>query len=356
MNSLAQNILYIYLIVFLAVLIFDVICVFYRKANNRKLKKLEASIKKKIEDEDIKRVSIQHINFLIKKLKKLNYFLAFTRVVEEMNEKEREVYLKNLKRVFLKILPYYQKEEIIRRTYFVYFLSLHPCIYSDHKNGIIQFLLQSVTSNSVYLRENSLKALYSLGNEEYIKEALYQMNYLNITHHHKLITDGLLKYRGNVEDLVKMLKEELKDYNENYKVAVINYFSYRKIDCKDIVFEILTSKKEPVEARIAAIRYFANIKYDKVLPILYQFIEEDKSSWEYAAIAAGTLRNYNSKETVEYLVMALKSYNWYVRNNAAASLIRMRSKEKLELIIKNIKDRYAEDALKYQMSLQGNEG
>lgn len=356
MNSLAQYILYLYLIVFLSVLFFDVTCIFIRKLNDQHLKKLKAKMLVLINQEKGSRISLKHQKKLIRKLKKINYFIAFTNIMDEMNTKEKVEYLKNLKYTFIKILPHYQKEEVIRETYFVHFLKENPYIYKENENAIIEYLINSTKKPSIYLRENALNALNAVGNVAYIKESLYQMNYLNIHHHHKLITDGLLKFTGNQKKLAEMLLQNIKEYQEEYQIACINYFSYQKIDCQKEIYQMLKNKKTSKEVRIACIRYFSNKHYEPILPILYELLEQDKNDWEYAAVAATTLKNYPQKETTLNLMKALKSHNWYVRNNAAISLTKINSDEIIYTILKKLDDKYAIDALTYQIRLQRKEG
>ena len=355
MNSLAENILYLYLIVFISILFFDVFCIFYRKANERKMTKTENKIKNLIDNENIQNLSIKHINKLKSKLKRTNYLISFTNVIERMDNEKREKYLKNLKSLFLYLTPYYEKKEIILQTYYVHFLRNYSFIYSDNNNIIIKYLKDSTISNSIYLRENALKALYNIGNISYIKEVFSNMNYLNINHHHKLITDGLLTFNKDINSLSKMLLEELKNYNENFKIACINYFSYKKIECQNDLYNLLKKDNEPKEVKIACIRYFTNVKYKEVVPILYDYLNDIENNWEYAVVAARALGTYESEDTIKVLTDALQSHNWYVRNNAAESLIKISKKENLNKLLNKLKDKYAIDALKYQLQIKGDE-
>jgi len=353
MNTLAENILYIYLIVFISMLGFDIICILYRKMNDSKMKRLEIKVKNWIENEG-ESISNAHCKLLVRKLKRISYFIAFTHVIEQMNEKEQKKYLLQIKEVFFRIYSHYQSEEIIRLTYFVYFLSKYPYIYQEwDDNAITQFLIKCTTSPSVYLRENALNALYRTGKVSYIRESLHHMNYFNVAHHHKLLTDGLLKFTGDVDELTSMLISELESYNENYKVAAINYFSYKKVNCSKHILRILNDEKEPKEVRIACIRYFAAIPYNPAVSILYDFLKDDKKNWEYAAIASSTLKKYPKKETVKHLIKAIQSHNWYVRNNAAASLIDITEEDMLALIREKLDDKYAQEAIAYRLYLKG---
>lgn len=355
MNSLAENVLYIYLIVFISMLIFDIASIFYKKLSDRNMEHMMKKIKSEIDGELSTKVSSKHIKMLSKKLQRIGYFIAFTRVVDDMEDEVRKRYLTSIKRVFISILPHYEKEETIRQTYFIHFLSQYPYILNDKMTPIITYIIKCTTKDSVYLRENALNTLYSLGKTSYIKEAFYEMNYLSIRHHHKLITDGLLKYQGDKDELASMLIHELKNYDEEYKVACINYFAYQKIDCKEYIYNILTSPIEYKEVKIACIRYFSRIYYEPVIETLYDLLSDDKNNWEYSAIAATALQTYPNKKTREMLAVSTKSHNWYVRNNAARSLIGMTEKSKIEKLIDSTDDRYAKEALSYQLHLLGGE-
>jgi len=355
MNSLAENILYIYLIVFISILFFDVVCIFYRKASKIKMKKTESKIQEFINKEDLKNVSLKHINKLKSKLKKTNYLIAFTNIVDLMDVNQREVYLMNLKSVFLYLTPYYERKEVILQTYFVHFLKDYSFIYSDNNNIIIKYLKECTLSSSIYLRETALKALYKIGDINYLREVFFNMNYLNINHHHKLITDGLLTFDKDVDELSKMLIEELDNYNENFKIASINYFNYKKIECQKALYDLLVKDNESKEVKISCIRYFTNVKYKGVVPLLYEFINDDRNNWEYSVVAARALSNYKSKESTEVLIKAIHSQNWFVRNNAAESLIKITSRDYLDKVISKLDDKYAIDALKYKLDINGDE-
>lgn len=353
MNTLAENVLYIYLIVFVSMLFFDILCIFYRKANDKKMKNLEIKVQKFILKEDISNVSDKHKERLIAKLRKTSYLIAFTNVVQNMEDKNRREYLSNLKSVFLKLTPYYEKKEIILQAYYVDFLKEYSYIYSDNNNIIIKYLKDSAVSSSIYLRENALNALYIISNITYLKEVFYNMNYLNINHHIKLITDGLMKFQGDSIELSKMLIQEFDNYNENFKVACINYFGYKKVPCQEKIYDILLNENEFKEVRIACIRYFGNVIYKKVVPILYDLLNDN--TYEYALVSAHTLRNYKGVQTTEVLIKALQSHNWYVRKNAAESLVIITKMDNIKKIMDKLDDKYAKEALSYQLYLREKE-
>ena len=186
-------------------LVFDLVSILYRKVSNKNIEFLVQKLEDQIGSKKPDDISSKDMKKLAKNLKKIGYFIAFTNVVDKMPDDKREKYLTKIKSVFTVILPHYQKEEVIRQTYFIHFLAQYPYLYEKNMDQVLSYIMQCTTEDSVYLRENALNTLYSIGNVSHIKEVFFQMNYLNIKHHHKLITDGLMKYKGDTKELADML-------------------------------------------------------------------------------------------------------------------------------------------------------
>lgn len=338
-----------FLLIFTFFLLFHFLSFCYFGYRSLKRKVQQSILKRFMKKEGILYVSDYHEKFLLRKLKRCDYFINFLEVTEESEQGKRENYLRNLKDVFVSLIPRYQKKKMGFQIYFMSFLAKYPMIYESDWNSIIKYIIDSCASKSIYLRENALKALYKLGQENYLKEALRQMNYLNLAHPTKLLSDGFLSYQGNIDSFIAMLKENIFTYNENYKIACIEYFSYHKVDFKNGIFKLLSSAEESKEVKLSCIRYFANAIYEPVTKILYLLLKEDTTNFEYAAVAANVLKSYPSKETFHHLSEALRSPNWFVRNNAAKSLVSFASTSELEKL-KRIDDTYGREAILYQIA------
>jgi len=296
--------------------------------------------------EGILYVSPYHESFLNRKLKIADYFINFVEVTEESEENKRKNYLRNMFPVFENLIPVYSKKRVGVQIYFASFLAKYPIIYEEKWNAITKYFIRCCSSSSLYLRDISLKVISSLGREDYLEEVLRDMNHQNIFHPIKLLTDAFLQFNGNKEHLIEMLQDHLMEYNENIKIACIEFFSYQKIDMKKIIFALLSSKEETKEVKLACIRYFGNAIYEPVTKALYTLLKEDTTNFEYAAVSANVLKSYPSKETMRQLYLVLKSPNWYVRNNAAESLVSFASEKELDEIQK-IDDKYGKEAIQY---------
>ncbi len=345
------KIMYLFLGVFLLYALFQLFSFLYINYRKIKRKVQQIILKKFMKKEGILYVSLAHENFLLHKLKKMDYFINFVEVTEESEKGKRENYLMNLKPVFEKLISKYEKKKISFQVYFVSFLEKYPIIYNDDWNKIVEYLIQCCSSKSIYLRESALSSLYKIGNESYLEEALRNMNYLKINHPTKLLTDGFIRFEGSINNFAEMLKENISNYSDSYKISCLEYFSYQKIDFRKGIFQLLSSPEETKEVKLACIRYFANSIYEPVSKMLYELLKEDQDTFEYAAVAANVLKSYPSKETLKHLVEALRSKNWYVRNNAACAIVSFATEKELESL-KNFDDKYGREALMYHISMK----
>jgi len=339
LNSLESTILYSYLIVIILLYILITIVSFWKSIKENKLQKQKKKIKDQIKKQEI---------FSLKELKKTNFFLLFAKSLEE--EKVEESYLKNYQPIFPSLTKKFQKKDLGFQNYYLSFLKKYPFLY-EKEETMLNYIKKSCSSSSIHLRENALRAILETKEKEEIKDALLTLNKREKVHPKKLLTENFLRYKGEMEELKTLLLEIFPGLKEDYKVACIQFFAYQELDCREFLYEILKTKKETKEVLLAGIRYFKKVKEEKVIPILYSFIEKEED-WEYKALSASTLKIYPSKKTIEVLQIALQDPNWYVRNNAAETLVNIVDKKELKNLLE-IEDFYIKRALKYQIQKQG---
>ncbi len=323
------TIMYIYIFILFAMIVFNVLCVYIRKINDYNIIKKQKKIQLLIDKNNIK--------VLRRKLKHTSYLIAFSYC--NLRNDVKYTYL------FNKLLIIYNKKSVIEKTYFVYVLSKYPSMYNSN-NQIIKFLINNSFSNSLYLSENCLKALYKTANPTYILKAFKKMNYENCNHHYKLLSDGLLTYEGDKNKLCSLFLENYEEFNSNYRLAIINYFNRIDIDLSKDLFNILLNEQDK-EVRIALIRYFGNHKYNLVKEQLIKYTKDD---FEYAVVSIQALKNYNGIDVIDTLKNNLTNSNWYVRNRAAEVLVYKLPKKEIAELLK-IDDKYAKNALKYQLEM-----
>ncbi|MGN0613614.1 MAG: hypothetical protein ACI4JB_06895 [Porcipelethomonas sp.] len=141
-------------------------------------------------------------------------------------------------------------------------------------------------------------------------------------HNSKLLSDGLLLFKGDREELAWVLWNHRKEFSIPLILPVMKFIRFLSGSFRREFYNVLKNKKENKELRLEAIRYFRKYPYEPARDVLYEMLsEENTSQWEYAALSASSLSAYPGDETAERLKKTLYSPNWYVRLNSALSLV-----------------------------------
>jgi len=293
-------------------------------------------------------LSARELNKL-KKPQMLNAFYDF------YSERPREEFVKLLsanKNQIVELGRKYKSTTV--RAYFAYVLCSFKIEESKLNSGLTDLMLEYILDNSVYARENALKALYSFGNARKVCEAFCVLSKKDIYHSEKLLADGLLTFSGDVENLSYLLMTNFKELVECYQVAVINYLSYKnEYGYNDILIEYMEREECSLDVKCRILRILGKEKGSRNKRILMKSVEQylNATEWELASVAAGALGGYDKDKKVEELLChALTSRNWYVRINSAKSLIRISASDDSMQQILSGEDKYAKDALMYAMN------
>ncbi|MBR4760908.1 MAG: hypothetical protein IK078_12285 [Lachnospiraceae bacterium] len=218
----------------------------------------------------------------------------------------------------------------------------------DDYDELIMELLQTP---SVYARENALKAIYSFGDPKLVRDAFVQLSARKIVHNEKLLLDGLLSFTGDVRQLAAQLMDSYDALLECYRNSLINFLGQKRIDTYDERLMCMTNL--PVDTLCSIVRKLERNPSNRNLMFLEKTIDEYRNTdnWEPVAIAVKGLGVYPGIEKVRGILLEmLVSRNWYIRKNAACALVAGGlTKEELEQVHAK-HDRFAEDALQYEMA------
>lgn len=348
MELLFRNMFYAYCIIFCFIVFITLVFWILKSKNANNLKQLRFDLNLFFQSNDSKMDS-SLFHRIMKNEKSFQLFLQVLSKIDQDNLFEK---LKSLKPYFSKYLPIIRKETVSFQTSFLSFLSLYPILLEGKGNAILAYVAECTISDSFYIVDQSFLTVCCFGNSELLKKTLMLMNQHEIYHSPKLVTNSLLKFQGDAKVLKEFLAKDIKKYQSYYRQACIDFLGIRHINIASTLLPVMLDKKEDQEVRIACIRYFSNVNYKPAVPYLYEFLKDDIGSWEYAAVAAKTLGHYPSKDTNNHLLSALGSYSWYVRNNAASSLVWINDRDVVKQMLRKIGDKYAHEALTYQLQLK----
>lgn len=354
-----EIILYMYMASCIAVLIFNMIYIIYDKFSKENDKKANAKLSEEIAiqlhkillEKDIDSHHIKHMKKTLTRLKKLHiYEVSAISVLKRFPLSCRREYFTQMRTVFVELSKTYRFRDEIQKAYFARLIEMFEvCRNYKEKDVLIDSLIEMTSSTNIYVRENALRALYTVGDPEIILSVWKKMQENNLNHSRKLLADGLLSFVGDKEKLACLLMQNRKKLNINFNLAMMQFIRFSSDRYKADFFDILSNEKENKEVRLEAIRYLRKYPYGLAREELQRYITyRDYIDWEYAAMAASALASYPGEDTVICLKQGLKSNNWHVRKNCAVSLIIDLKTPQIELQdIYNGNDRYAREILLY---------
>lgn len=239
---------------------------------------------------------------------------------------------------------------MIEQAYFAYLVGILG-IDCGRKSfdGLMDFLMEMVISKDVSVRENALRAFYSIGNTEAVLAAWRKLDDNERYHSRKLLADGLLSFCGDKRELAGLLFGHRKEFATALVLPVMQFIRFFTGEFQSAFLTLLDGANEDKEIQLEAIRYFRRYPYEPVREILQNYVRyQEYVDWEFAAMAASALSSYPGEDTVICLKEGLRASNWYVRLNCAEALIAGLGLSKPQLFdIYNGRDRYAREILNY---------
>lgn len=349
-----EILIYVYLIVCAAMICFNIVCIFVFRHNDKRLDRYSATFIRHVQ-EQIGRPEIDasHRRYLEKKLRRIGNLMAFDQTLSQLYAQQPEAaqrYVEALSPVFIYLTLEYRRKNKLQAAYFPYIIKKYGLFRGQSISVLTQAMLDLVRENNLYCRENALQALYSIGDVRSVVDALRILDDGSHTHHAKLITDGLLSFAGNREQLEQALWQQFPRFSTGMQVAIMDYFRFSSGTQHERVLRLMTSQDTHDELRYSCIRYFGKFAYEPAFPYLLDFAgHSDAQRWEYAAIAATSLARYPGNKTVDTLKALLHNANWYVRFNASQSLHRLGLDYTDLMDVFDSGDRYAVEMMRYRL-------
>lgn len=298
---------------------------------------------------------------LRRKLSFMGKMESFNRCMEILMSEQPELTKKFLlccQKDFQYLAGVYLNKGEIEQAYFARAVESYYQEENPEYDRIKKCLVEMSKSRSVYCRENALRVLYKMGNIEAIRRAYEVMSRNGIVHYGKMLTDGLLNFQGNQEELAKELWKHREGFASEYILATMRFIRMSQDGYGAVFLQLLKDMRQDREIRLEAIRYFRKYHYEPAYSTLLSFVRErDRLDWEYVAMAVLALGNYPGRQTMVVLKSALSAPNWYIRYNAADVLAGQFRVTYLDISdIYNGRDRYAREIMSYMMQRYGLKG
>ncbi|OUP08241.1 HEAT repeat domain-containing protein [Collinsella sp. An2] len=359
-----------YAIVSLAMIIFDLVFLQWETVRAFLLERrsrhmatlLETAIARGLDGTDA-----EHRQLLSRRLRTLSGMESFDRTMERLSSEmpdEAEHYLEDISGVFDTLLPSFTGRDSLRRAYFAAIVTRwyrgRPA-----SSALIADLFACLSDKALYSRQNAFEALVHISTATEIARAVRLLDADGAKRAHRLISETLLAYPGDRNELADALLEGFKQRTPEMQVCIINFLRHARtarygcepapIDRHQFLLDLMQDDRANLEVRLACMRYFMTNPWESALDPIVDFTRADTSaSWEYAAVAATVLGSYPCDKTVQALKRCLHSPVYHVRYNAAESLFRLGATPERELA--NIMcgdDRFARDMVVFRWKLGG---
>ena len=285
----------------------------------------------------------------------MGYHSAMQRMAKRHKARDIRAYLGECSPSFERLASGYARRKDMEKAYFAYVLSQFPPA-ADETRPPEEMLLPYLTGTNVYCRENTLRALYALGDAAAVEHAFVILAEQHIFHHEKLLTGGLMTFSGDKGALAGQLWRYVPDWPAHMGVAVVQFIEQCGAGYCQAFYDALAKPGLDLHVRLSILHYFRRYPFEPMRPLLLQYLNHaDGMATELAIASASTLAAYPGQESIDALKSALFSRNWHVRNNAALSLLALEtdSRDLDEALQGN--DRYALEMLCYHVQSQGEE-
>lgn len=325
-----ETIINVYLAICLAMIVFNIVCIFVFRHKDNRVMKVNKGFEEKIryEIDRLKSgvpVQESHKKYLRRKLKRIGNMMEFDQLMDKMNGQDTTLiytYLAELKSVFAYLTMEYMKKDKIEIAYYSYIIKKYKIIRGRQFDDlIVNAMLELLNESSLYCRENAMQALYTTEDCSCIIRALKIIDNSGRFYHSKLISDGLLEFSGDHKELAENIMNSFLIFSTNMQLALLSFLRFDSSQYADWMLKLMNDESQDEEIRFSCIRYFGKYRYDDAFSSLLIYADSNNDlRWEYTAIASSALALYPSEVTNEVLMKNLENRNWYIRYNASYSL------------------------------------
>ena len=284
------------------------------------------------------------IRMLLRPKKKL--ILPLPRDLGEQYFKE---YVRQTAPTIVSLTSSYRKKDDIVHVFYVFMLKKYGYVRYFHTSELIANLRDLLDRGDSTCAEGVLLAIYQIGDPQITLEVLRQVEKSSRFLHPKMISDGLLSFSGNVQELQHLILDHLSNFSEQMQVNLLNYLRFSGNEHCERILQLLQNEETYDETRFSCIRYLGKYPYAPAYDLLARFAAgETGRRFEYAIIALSVLRYYPQPRTVEILHSQINSPNWFIRYNATDSLEYLGVEYQDLIDVFDGNDRFARDMLQYQ--------
>lgn len=318
-----------------------------KKRIEKVMEKLKTKVAEHLKLEDLNEIPEKDISYIKKLVLTKTGLLVFNRIYSDYINTYG--YDERIKSYAALIVDYniLLKNRIVRDKYRKSYILHLLAGYRINSPKVIEFALDSLESNSHYVRNNALRVIGNSGNVESFLEAYNIISFSDKYFNNKMILDLIDSFKGDKQSLNHALDNEFDSFSVEIQKVIIEHFTNVKYSgAMKRLLDVLKNSSQ-VELKIAATKYFSSVASSESYPLILG--NADSGEWELRAVTVKVLEKYNKPETIDKLIERISDQNWFVRYNAALSLISLDTDNETIKKIFECNDRYAREITLYAM-------
>lgn len=350
--------IFMMLIFFIYIIACSILYLIYKdmciKMFDKKAEKLRSTFGKEVlkqlnslkSDENI---STLDINYIKGRVKKRQYIRVFNESISIFNKDTENYiitreYMSNFEEFIHLNTKYGKLKDNISKGYIAMYLGE----YKVDNFEVNEFLLNNLKSKNLDLRTISLRALSKIGNANNLVNGIKYLSSEDKYINNKVLKDILSQFYGDRNFLSDKLLDVFSDLNVEIQKSIVEDLSHDRIEsAKEKLLRLLKDEKTHKEVKISIIRYFIRVKYQDAKSEIINIIETE--DWDFRAISATALKNYDDEESINALLKSISDKNWHVRYNSALSLLSFNDNNIIQKVLEK-DDKYSKDILTYVMN------
>ena len=341
-------VLEIYIIVCIALLLFDIGFLVMKNSENQRLNSKDEVFKNKVRREiQCYRkdgfFSDDFMRKIPKELEKTVHLVSLQNVLEEDPE-ARDWFCP----ILYDLIDSYQKKPEGEQAFYTYVISTMDYGRETPPVEFSSKFFRFLESKSLYTFTNAMEAIYAFGEVHLMMQALDIVDDRGGFYHQKLLMDGLLTFQGSFEELNRELLQKFDKYKDHMKECLLDYFRIKGCEAKELCISLMGDNLPDSEVKYRAMRYFQKFPCEEARSVFLKVLQDDTAVWIRQMLAIQGLQRYDDREVREAVKGKITSRDWYVRNNAVEFLYKkgMDRMELKELLLLN--DTYANESMLYQ--------
>lgn len=349
---IVNALLYFYLFICVVLFLYNVIYIF-KSSHETKWHKKKVIVWHRYLFEVFQHLKDDHIrddalSYIKRKLVKPKELLAYIDALELLKDQEAyQHYLQLSLPLYQYLVIVYKKKDDLDKTLFAHTIANYSLPLQENNSLLAEVLLTYLDDSNLNCREKIFHALFRLGDLNAIENAISRLNDEQWFHHEKLLSDGLLRFQGNRDELIQRLWSHYGRWNEQIMIAIVHYMTRVSEHYQEMFLPLLKDQKTDIEIKIAILRYFRKYPCKAAMELIYEILDDSHSDVSLVIVSVFVLDQYKNLKSIRYLKRALHHQNWYVRYNAAHSLVSYQLDREAYQDILDGDDNYARDILNY---------